>query len=66
MCDKDKCSKIVEKVIEGNREVWITEDGTRWHGIEPQYTGPTGIHTADGRICQSGWAGSYLGSWAGF
>jgi hypothetical protein len=37
MCDATQCPKIVSRsatgadyVIEGNRKVWITEDGQRW------------------------------------
>jgi len=52
------CLKIVSQsadgknyLIEGNRRTWVTEDGVKWTEIDPQYRGPIGQVTSDGRMC---------------
>lgn len=60
------CSRIVSKsiygdyIIEGNKRVWITEDGKRWTEVTPQYSGPIGVFTSNGEICPSGYKGGGL------
>lgn len=54
-----RCKRIVSRsasgdthVIEGNRKVWVCEDGTKLQECEPQYRGPvwnvSGDHACPG------------------